>query len=285
MKIVFFGTPEFAVPTLKKLISENFEVVAVVTMADRPAHRGQKDQPSPVKVVAEQHKIPVYYEIPTPEQLKNWGAEKIVVIAYGKMIPAEIYKNWHSLNVHPSKLPQYRGPSPLQSALLNGDSQTAVTIMLIDKEMDAGDIILQEEMDIDQNENLQSLHDRAAERGAELMIEGLKLDLEKIRMPQDHAQATRCKKIKKEDSQINWNDSPQKIHNIVRAIGGFTIKDGKRVKILKTHIKDNKLEILEVQPEGKKEMDALSFWNGARLSVGDRFVEQESLKGESHGIP
>ena len=179
MKIVFFGTPEFAVPTLKKLISEKFEVVAVVTMPDRPAHRGQKNQPSPVKVVAEQNKIPVYYEIPTLDQLKKWGAEKIVVIAYGKMIPEEIYKNWHCLNVHPSKLPQYRGPSPLQSALLNGDSETAVTIMLIDKEMDAGDIVLQEAMNIDQNESFQSLHDRAAERGAELMVEALKLDLNK----------------------------------------------------------------------------------------------------------
>ncbi len=123
MKVVFFGTPQFAVPTLKKLISEKFEVVAVVTMPDRPAHRGQKDQPSPVKVVAEQNKIPVYYEIPSVDQLKKWGTEKIVVIAYGKMIPEVIYKNWHSLNVHPSKLPQYRGPSPLQSALLNGDAQ------------------------------------------------------------------------------------------------------------------------------------------------------------------
>ncbi len=262
MKIVFFGTPEFAVPTLKKLISEKFEVVAVVTMPDRPAHRGQKNQPSPVKVVAEQNKIPVYYEIPTLDQLKKWGAEKIVVIAYGKMIPEEIYKNWHCLNVHPSKLPQYRGPSPLQSALLNGDSETAVTIMLIDKEMDAGDIVLQEAMNIDQNESFQSLHDRAAERGAELMVEALKLDLNKIRKPQDHSQATRCKKIKKEDSQINWNDSAQKIHNIVRAIGGFTIQDGKRVKVLKTQIKDNKLEILEVQPEGKQKMNYSDYVRG-----------------------
>jgi len=262
MKIVFFGTPEFAVPTLKKLISEKFDVVAVITMPDRPAHRGQKDQPSPVKVVAEQNKIPVYYEIPTAEQLKKWGAEKIVVIAYGKMIPEEIYKNWHSLNVHPSKLPRYRGPSPLQSALLNGDAQTAVTIMLIDKEMDAGDIVLQEEMDIDQNENLKSLHDRAAERGAELMIEALKLDLEKIRTPQDHSKATKCKKIKKEDSQINWSDEPKKIHNIVRAIGGFTMKEGKRVKVLKTHIREGKLEILEVQPEGKQKMSYNDFVRG-----------------------
>jgi methionyl-tRNA formyltransferase len=262
MKIVFFGTPEFAVPTLKKLISENFEVVAVVTMPDRPAHRGQKDQPSPVKVVAEQNKIPVYYEIPSIEQLKKWGTEKIVVIAYGKMIPEAIYKNWHCLNVHPSKLPQYRGPSPLQSALLNGDSQTAVTIMLIDKEMDAGDIVLQEEVVIDQNENLQSLHDRTAEIGAVLMAKALMLDLEKVRKAQDHSKATKCKKVKKEDSQINWNDSAQKIHNVVRAIGGFTMKEGKRIKILKTQIKDNSLEILEIQPEGKQKMNYSDFVRG-----------------------
>jgi len=262
MKIVFFGTPEFAVPTLKKLITENFEVVAVVTMPDRPAHRGQKDQPSPVKLIAQENKIPVYYEIPSVDQLKKWGTEKIVVIAYGKMIPEVIYKNWPSLNVHPSKLPQYRGPSPLQSALLNGDSQTAVTIMLIDKEMDAGDIVLQEEVVVDQNENLQSLHDRTAEIGAVLMTKALKLDLEKIRKPQDHALATKCKKIKKEDSQINWNDSPQKIHNVVRAIGGFTMKEGKRVKILKTQIKEGQLEILEVQPEGKQKMTYNDFVRG-----------------------
>ncbi len=262
MKVVFFGTPQFAVPTLKKLISEKFEVVAVVTMPDRPAHRGQKDQPSPVKVVAEQNKIPVYYEIPSVDQLKKWGTEKIVVIAYGKMIPEVIYKNWHSLNVHPSKLPQYRGPSPLQSALLNGDAQTAVTIMLIDQEMDAGDIVYQEEINIDQNENLQSLHDRTAEIGASLMVNALRADLEKIRKAQDHSKATKCKKIKKEDSQINWNEAPQKIHNVVRAIGGFTMKDGKRVKILKTQMREGKLEILEVQPEGKQKMNYADYVRG-----------------------
>jgi methionyl-tRNA formyltransferase len=231
-------------------------------MPDRPAHRGQKDQPSPVKLIAQENKIPVYYEIPSVDQLKKWNTEKIVVIAYGKMIPEVIYKNWHSLNVHPSKLPQYRGPSPLQSALLNGDSQTAVTIMLIDKEMDAGDIVLQEEVVIDQNENLQSLHDRTAEIGAVLMAKALMLDLEKVRKAQDHSKATKCKKVKKEDSQINWNDSAQKIHNVVRAIGGFTMKEGKRIKILKTQIKDNSLEILEIQPEGKQKMNYSDFVRG-----------------------
>lgn len=264
-KIAFFGSAEFAVPTLKLLASQNdLPLVLVVTKPDKPAGRGLKMTPTPIKKAAQELALPLAEKMPTVAELKKLNIEKIVVVAYGLFVPENIFETWPCVNLHPSLLPKYRGPSPLQSALLNGDTKTGVTTMLINKEMDAGDILLQKELPIAENMDIAELHELCANEGAKLISETLKQELTQLRKKQDNAKAVICKKITDEDSRLTPGLSLQKIHNIVRAIGGFVIlPTGKRIKILKTELKKTgELEILIVQPEGKPKMSYTDYLKG-----------------------
>ena len=263
-KIVFFGSAEFSIPTLEILNNNpDIEIILVVTKPDKPAGRGMQLNPTPVKTKALELNLPVMETMPTKNELESKQINLLVVVAYGLFIPAELFENWHCVNLHPSLLPKYRGPSPLQTALLNGDSNTGVTTMLISQEMDAGDILMQEEIKIDINMNIQQLHDICAQTGAKLIEKTLLSDIEKIRQKQDDLQAIICKKIQKDDRKITPGEDPWQIHNKVRAISGFVeLQKGTRVKILKTTFADGNLTIEIVQPEGKPKMSYTEYLKG-----------------------
>jgi len=245
MKIIFMGTPAFAVPSLEILFSHH-EVCAVLTQPDRPAGRGQKLQISPVKAVALEKKIPVLQ----PEtlhisnkfiraELKNFCADIFVVAAYGLLLPKGVLTipPHGCINVHASLLPKYRGASPIHSAILNGDNETGITIMQMDNGLDTGEIILQRALKITRNEYFSSLHDRMAQLGGEILLEALTA-IENgtvTRIAQNDALSSYAPLIKKSDAQINWADSSEKIANKIRAFtpapGCFTFLNGEVLKI------------------------------------------------------
>jgi len=257
MRLAFFGSPEFAVPAFRRFQEQ---IALVVTQPDKPARRGLQLSPTPIKQLAAANKLPVLETLPRAADLK--GIDKIVVVAYGRLIPAEIVDRWECINLHPSLLPKYRGPAPLQTALLHGDTETGITTMLLNPEMDSGDILLQEKIAIAENMSLAELSAVCAERGAELLARTLLEDIQKIRRPQNAAEATYCRKISKEDCRILSGEDPRQIHNKVRAIGGYVLHKDKRVKILETRYTAAGLEIITVQPEGKPPMSYAAFRNG-----------------------
>ncbi len=223
MKIVFFGTPEFAVEALKK-VHKHHEVALVVTKPDAKKKRGHKMSPSAVKKFAVEEGLAVV----TPSVLDDdfismaqaVEADVFVVVAYGKIMSEKLIHSakYGALNIHASLLPKYRGASPLQSALLNGDTTSGVTIMQIVKELDAGDILLKKELDIT-NHNLSTLHDELAVIGADAIVEVLD-NIEFFlnnKKAQDHSKSSYCQKISKRDGFIDWNNSSENIYNKIRA--------------------------------------------------------------------
>lgn len=266
-RIVFFGTPEFAVPSLKKLSG----VVGVVTAPDKPLGRKQVLTPSPVKTTALDLGLPVF----TPatlkdtaffETFKNLKPDLCIVVAYGKLIPQK-YLDVPQLgfvNVHPSLLPAYRGPSPIQSAILDGCASTGVSIMLLDAEIDHGPVLAQESYTIPTDAYFPQVEHDLAKLGASL----LKTTLDKQFEPQeqDHANATFTKKFTREDGKIDWSQPAITIYNRIRALAGnpgtWTVVNGKTLNILRAHIADNKVAPDLVQLEGGKPMDWDAFLRG-----------------------
>ncbi len=310
LKLVFMGTPDFAVPSLKKLIDEGYDVKLVVTQPDRPAGRGKKLTSPPVKVVAEKSGIPVYQ----PERIKenkelkrellNIEPDLIVVAAYGKILPEWLLNlpKYGTINVHASLLPKYRGASPIQWALLNGEEETGVTIMKVIPKLDAGDIISQRRVKIEKEDNAQTLHDKLAKAGAELIVETIPryISGEIKPVPQNEEEATYCPQIKKEMGKIDWSRSSEEIFNQVRAFtpwpSAFTKFRGKLVKITKAQpvegtgkpgevIRADRelivatgsgaLKIERLKPEGRKEISGEEFIRGYRVKVGDFFGFKE----------
>ncbi len=292
------GTPEFSVPILSALI-DNYNVVGVVTQPDKKIGRKQILTPSPIKFLAIENKIPVYQPEKIKEnrdflnKIKELAPDLIVVASYGFILPKELLEipKYGVINVHASLLPKYRGPSPIQAAILNGDDRTGVTIMLVEEKMDAGDILLQAEADIADDETFYSLHDKLSVLGTHLLIDTLPKYIKDEIEPrdQDKSKATYCKIITKEDGKIDWSKSAQEIERQVRALnpwpGTWTNWHAKKVKVLKVEILDinnkhksgkvfnvnddfvvscgkNALKILELQLEGKKPMTAKEFLNG-----------------------
>ncbi|OMH39836.1 methionyl-tRNA formyltransferase [Desulfurobacterium indicum] len=311
LNIVFMGTPDFAVPSLEKLIeNEAFNVSLVVTQPDKPAGRGRKLKSPPVKLVAEKYGIPVLQPERVKEneklfeKLKEIAPDFIVVAAYGKILPKELLEipKIAPVNVHASLLPKYRGASPIQSALLNGEDKTGVTIMRITEKLDSGDIYIQEETPISIDDTAQTLHDRLAVMGGSLLVRALPLIASgKLKpVPQNDSEATYCAQIKKEDGKIDWRDTAENIFNKVRAFtpwpSAFTHFNGKLLKITKTLPVEGQdkpgivvdidregfyvgtgeglLKILMVKPEGKREMSAGDFVRGYRLKTGDNLGEE-----------
>jgi methionyl-tRNA formyltransferase len=297
------GTPDFAVPCLEKLIESKHEVVGVFSQPDKPVGRKQILTPPEVKACAVKYDIPVYQ----PEKIKGSNAleiiqslnpDIIVVVAYGKILPNEILNaaKYGCINVHASLLPKYRGAAPIQWAVLNGDKTTGVSIMQMDEGLDTGDVLLVKETQIDINETSAELFDRLSILGADALLEALDLIEKGKANPQKQADGEYeyAKMISRELCPIDWSKSAIEIHNQVRGLQtwpvAITTVNGKNLKIHKTilsdakgnksgEIVDNKkrlvvscgdgncLEILELQLEGKKRMDAKSFLLGNNIEI------------------
>lgn len=303
MRIVFMGTPDFAVPSLKALVAAGHEVVGVFTQPDKPKNRGMKLTPSPVKVAAQEFNIPVYQPatLKTDEAydvLTQLKPELIAVAAYGKILPKRILEvpEKGCINVHSSLLPRYRGAAPINWAILNGDEQTGVTVMYMAEGLDTGDIISQRATPIDPNETVEALHDRLADIGAELLTETVAAlaDGTAIRTPQDDSLSCYAPMLSRELSPLDFTKSARQIHNQVRGlipwpatsaeIAGTTFKifsveetdatsdqpagtvlgaDKKGINVV---CGDGKvLRILELQAPGKKRMRAVDYLRGHAL--------------------
>ena len=304
MRIIFMGTPDFAVASLKALIEAGEEVVAVVTGPDKPAGRGQKLHESAVKKFAVSQNIPVLQPVKLrdPEflaELKSFKADLQVVVAF-RMLPELVWNmpEKGTINVHASLLPNYRGAAPINHAIINGEKKSGVTTFLLQHEIDTGNILFSTEVDILDNDNAGDLHDKLMLAGAELLIRTVnaikKNDIQPI--PQDSIDTESLKhapKIFKEDCLINWENDTVKIYNLIRGLSpyptAFTHIDGKVLKIYESEIiiekhdlkpgtyisdgknelkfatKDGFLKLLEIQIEGKKRMSVSDFLRGYRL--------------------
>lgn len=265
LNLVFFGTPQFAVFALEEMGKDGLSPSLVITAPDRPAHRGMKLTPPPVKVWAEKMGIPILQ----PEKLDSAFINRLktidyglfIIAAYGKIIPPEVLAipKHGAFNIHPSLLPKYRGASPLQSTLLSGDEKTGVTIIQLDNEMDHGPIVAQKEVNIE-DINAQELGEKLFRMGGR-MLAGIvpKWILGEITATQqDHGAATYTKKIKRDDGHIELADDPQTNWRKFRAYHPwpgtfFFTKDGARVKITDAAFENGEFAIKKVIPEGKKE--------------------------------
>ena len=227
MRIVFMGTPDFAVPSLEALLQAGHTVCGVFTQPDKPKNRGMKLLPPPVKVTAQAHDIPVYQPVSVKDgtalqQLQALAPELIVVAAYGRVLPQEILDlpRFGCINVHSSLLPRYRGAAPINWAVVNGDGETGVTVMDMALELDAGDILEQVTTPIDPEETVETVHDRLAQLGAELLVRVVR-KLEEgtaTRTPQDPAQVTYAPMLSRALSPIDWTRSAKEIHDQVRGL-------------------------------------------------------------------
>ncbi len=295
-KVIFMGTPEFAVPVLEGLI-ENTEVIMVVTQPDKEVGRHHELAPTPIKKVAMEHNIPVYQPIKVRKEFDpiiNAGADIIITCAYGQIIPEEILSapRLGCINVHASLLPRLRGGAPIHHAIIDGEEKTGITIMYMDKTMDTGDIISTSEYLIKDEDNVGTLHDTLSEMGKYLLLETLPsiINGTNKRIPQNHDEATFAWNIKREEEHIDFNRSAREIYNQVRGLNPWpkahTIIGDIEVKVLECEIsdkdskfssgticeinkdsigvctKDKVIYITKVKPFGKKEMPALDYING-----------------------
>ena len=303
MRLIFLGTPAFAVPTLERMVEAGHQVVMVVTQPDRPSGRGQRAAAPPVKQAAERLGIPVYQpeRVRRPEaveQLAALGADAMIVVGYGQIIPQKVIDIAPRgiINVHASLLPKYRGAGPIQWAILNGETRTGVTTMQIDAGLDTGDMLLKAETEIGSDENAVELGARLAALGADLLVKTLE-GLERgaiVPEKQDASQASYAPMLKKEDGLVDWGQTAGAIHNRVRGLqpwpGASTGFRGQTLHIWKSRVADRTgaagqfverkppvvacgqgaLELVEVQLEGRKRMAAADFANGQRLTEEDR---------------
>lgn len=305
MKLVFMGTPDFAVPSLKALVEAGYDVAAVFTQPDKPKNRGMKLQPTPVKEYALTQNIPVFQPAKLRDGeayavLKDLSPDLIVVAAYGKILPVDILElpPLGCINVHSSLLPKYRGAAPINWAILNGEDESGVTIMYMAEGLDTGDMILQEKTPITLEDTASSLHDRLADMGAELVVKAVSMLAEgsAVRTPQDDALSCYAPMLSKELSVMDWGRTARQLHDQVRGLApwpsAITQLDGVRCKIWATTLTgetsgkapgtivqaDKKalkivcgdgqvLRIDELQPDGKKRMAATAFLLGHPISI------------------
>ena len=266
MQVIFFGTPQFAVPTLQKLLdAPQFNIIGVVTQPDKRRGRGKQLIPSAVKKVALNHDIPIWQpkrikkDQDTLSQLKNSQADVFVVVAYGQILSSEILQmpKLGCINVHGSLLPQYRGAAPIQWCLYNGDDQTGITTMLMDEGMDTGDMLLKAYTDINLFDNAYKIAEILANQGADLLVETLqKLETNEIKpIPQNNDEATYASLINKDDFIIDWNRSAIAIHNQVRGFypNCFSSFRDDKLKIMATiPIENDYIQVLGDEYEALK---------------------------------
>lgn len=294
MNIIFMGTPDFAVPSLEKLIESDYNVTAVFTQPDKPKGRGHKMQFSPVKELAVANNIPVYQpktlkDEEIQETIRELAPDMIVVVAYGKLLPKAVLDmpKYGCVNVHGSLLPKYRGAAPIQWSVLNGDKTAGVTTMFMGEGMDTGDMLLKSETEIGDNETSGELFDRLMVMGAELLMETLPGIVDGTIVPekQDESLATHAPMITKEMSRVDWNEPAEFIKNRVRGLNPWpcavTEYKGKRMKIYSVTLtdgdgnpgeiykKDNKLMVF--CGKGSLVLDDIQLENGKRMS-GDVFL-------------
>lgn len=305
MRIAFMGTPDFSVECLKALENSKHEIVGVFCQPDKPVGRKQELKMPDVKVEALKHDLPIFQ--PTTlrngkgvEILEKIKPELIIVVAYGKILPPDFLKfpKYGCINIHASILPKYRGASPIHHCVLNGDSETGVTSMLMDEGVDTGDILLVKKIPIGINDTTLEMFEKLSVLGAEVLTETIealeKGELNPIR--QDESKATHAGLLSKDEGLIDWSKSAFEVHNKIRGLyswpGAFTKLDGKTLKIQKSVLSDKKgnnipgevffvdgkmivscgdnncVELKEIQLEGKKRMEAAAFLNGHKLSKG-----------------
>ena len=306
MRIVFMGTPEFAVPSLKALVKAGHEVCGVFTQPDKPKNRGMKLQASPVKEYALSAGLPVFQPVKMRDGealavLRELRPDLIAVAAYGKILPVDILElpPLGCINVHSSLLPKDRGAAPINWAILNGEDETGVTIQRMAEGIDTGDILAQAGTPIDLNENAAQLLARLAQMGAELLVETVrKLENNSaIATPQDESRASHAPMLSKELSPMDWGKTARQLHDQVRGLypwpSAAAVLDGIRCKIIRTSLLEEKtdqqpgsvlqadkrglwiacgdgrvLEVLELQPDGKKAMPAAAFLLGHPIQAG-----------------
>ncbi|GAB6183830.1 methionyl-tRNA formyltransferase [Thermodesulfovibrio hydrogeniphilus] len=298
--IIFFGTPEFAVPTLKALIEAKEKILLVVTQPDKPKGRGKKFQPTEVKKAALEFGLPVIQ----PEKIKDesfvnmskqLNAEFGVVVAFGRILPKEVFNapKYGCINLHASLLPKYRGAAPIQWALIKGEKVTGVTIMQIDEGLDTGPIYLQKEVPIDDEDNAETLSKKLSEIGANLIVEAVKKIRQGLKPVAQHGEPVYAPPLKKEDGKINWEASARSIFNLIRGTYpwpcAYCFFKDERIKIIKAQVLEGKappglivkakndlivgtseglLKILLIQPEGKRIMTSQEFIAGRKINEG-----------------
>ena len=310
LNIVFMGTPDFAVPSLQALVEAGYAIGCVVTQPDRPKGRKRILTPPPVKVAAQQLGLPVWQ----PEKIRRSGEVKklqslkpdlIVTAAFGQILPKAILETPSKgcINVHASLLPKYRGGAPIHRAIMDGERETGVTIMYMVEALDAGDILTQCTVPIQEDDTVGTLHDRLSEAGADLLRNSLPsiLSGKVTPKPQDERRVTYAPNIKREDEHIDWSRSAEAIHNQVRGLNpwpvAYTSWQGKPFKIWRTEVVHSQateppgtvihvgkedivvatgkeaLRLLEVQPAGEKRMDTAQFLRGSVIRPGIRLGE------------
>lgn len=307
IKTVFMGTPDFSKTIAQALVDNGFDITAVVTQPDKKSGRGNKIHSSPVKLWAEEHNIPVYQ----PEKARNpefiatmrqISPELVVTAAIGQIIPKEILDmpKYGCVNIHASILPKYRGASPIQQALFDGEKTTGITVMYMSENIDDGDIILTKTVSIADDDNAGTLFDKLAQTGAEAIHDYAMLikNGKPTAVTQNHALATYCKKIDKERGNIDWSQTPDDIVNTVRAMtpspGAYSFLNGKRIKIIKAEPRHEAHEyhfgkiivgkgtlsvacnggftdVIQLQPEGKSVQQTKDFLNGNKLTSNAMF--------------
>ena len=299
MRVIFMGTPEFSVGTLEALIEAGHEAVLVVTQPDKPKGRGGKMQYTPVKEAALKHGIPVFQprKVREPEcieELRRYGADIIVVIAFGQILPKEILEMtpYGCVNVHASLLPKYRGAAPIQWAVIDGEEVSGVTTMQMDEGLDTGDMLLKTEVRLDEKETGGSLHDKLADAGAKLCVRTLKALEDKTVTPEAQGESTTAyaRMLDKKLGNIDWSKDAVSIERLIRGLNpwpsAYTDWEGKVMKIWEaqavsrgqaagtaepgTVVKtgDGILKVLSLQIPGKKRMEAEAFLRGYQIGVG-----------------
>lgn len=301
MNVIFVGTAPLGIPTLKAL-AEKHRVLAVFTQPDRPAGRGLHLTPPPIKRIALELGLPVYQPEKinrSIELIKTLAPEVIVVVAFGQFLSKRLLEIPHygCINLHASLLPKYRGAAPIQWAIINGETETGLTTFLVNEEMDAGDILLQERVPIFDEDTGGSLHERLAALGPDLVLRTLE-GLERgtlTPIPQDHSHATFAPKIEDAVCKIDWSRPARKIFHLIRGLnpqpGAYTLLEERRVKVYGSRIVEGKhgapgcvigvgsagpivqcgqdaLELTEVQPAGKRRMSGRDFVNGYKIQIG-----------------
>ncbi len=309
MKIIFMGTPEFSVGALESIIQAGHQVLLVVTQPDKPKGRGKEMQMTPVKECALKHDIPVFQpiKIKTPEavdKLREYDADVFVVAAFGQFLSEDILNmpKYGCINIHASLLPRYRGAGPIQRVILNGEKETGITIMQMDKGIDTGDMLLQSRIKIDEKETGDSLHDKLAAEGARLIVEALpKIETGELTVvKQNDEDSCYAKMLQKSMGRIDWSMGAEDIERMVRAFnswpGTYTSYNGKTLKIWESDVCEKKsveknvasgtiiavendavyvktgdkdLKITKLQLEGKKRMAVKDFLLGCKMKVGE----------------
>ena len=301
MRIVFIGTGEIGVPTLRALLNSEHEVVAVVTQPDKRVGREQRIEPPPIKKEIVKTRIPILQparikDQQATEEIRDFAPDVIVVVAYGQILPRDVLEipRLACLNLHASLLPRWRGAAPVQAAIAAGDCETGITAMYMDEGLDTGDILLQRSVEILPNDTGGSLHDRLAQIAPEALLESLRLLSagNAPRIPQDNARATYAPKLKREHGLIDWSESAEAIERKIRAYnpwpGAFMKVDHQNLKVFSASVVDlngqpgevlrsdedlivatgkDALSLAEVQLEGKRRMSAAEFLRGHRALI------------------